>query len=292
MIVECTKCQRQYDVGNMAPGAKFLCQCATRVVVPEQGVQQRLMAKCSTCGAALAPGARSCAYCTSVISFEDHQLGDACPRCLARMLKGAHFCSACGTQIDAEVVTEASDLAGCPRCETKTLIARDVEMGRLVECTTCSGIWLAAKDLEKLIASHRESSEPTDNPPAPPQVGMRDVREEARSVKYLKCPKCENFMHRENFGRASGIIIDSCHAHGYWLDAFELESVLRFVQQGGLARGRAMESSESAWQAKQRASLPKLEPSWTHSGTSTGVYGSEGPDVLELVLKGVWSLIK
>jgi Zn-finger nucleic acid-binding protein len=43
-------------------------------------------------------------------------------------------------------------------------------------------------------------------------------------------------MHRRNYGKKSGVIIDICTEHGMWLDPGELERILSWVRQGGLAR--------------------------------------------------------
>jgi Zn-finger nucleic acid-binding protein len=39
-------------------------------------------------------------------------------------------------------------------------------------------------------------------------------------------------MHRRNFRKSSGVIIDRCTAHGTWLDADELEQIAGFILTG------------------------------------------------------------
>ncbi|RIL01515.1 MAG: hypothetical protein DCC71_17510 [Proteobacteria bacterium] len=41
-------------------------------------------------------------------------------------------------------------------------------------------------------------------------------------------------MHRKNYGRRSGVIVDWCGPHGTWLDADELEQIAGFIAGGGL----------------------------------------------------------
>ena len=41
-------------------------------------------------------------------------------------------------------------------------------------------------------------------------------------------------MHRKNYGKRSGVIVDWCGAHGTWLDADELEQIAAFIAGGGL----------------------------------------------------------
>jgi Zn-finger nucleic acid-binding protein len=54
----------------------------------------------------------------------------------------------------------------------------------------------------------------------------------AQAVCYRKCPVCEQFMHRRNFRKASGVIIDRCNEHGTWLDADELEQIAGYLASG------------------------------------------------------------
>jgi hypothetical protein len=41
-------------------------------------------------------------------------------------------------------------------------------------------------------------------------------------------------MHRKNYGKRSGVIVDWCGPHGTWLDADELEQIAHFIAGGGL----------------------------------------------------------
>ena len=40
-------------------------------------------------------------------------------------------------------------------------------------------------------------------------------------------------MHRRNYGRRSGVLVDTCRSHGIWFDPEELEAVLRWIRSGG-----------------------------------------------------------
>jgi hypothetical protein len=65
-------------------------------------------------------------------------------------------------------------------------------------------------------------------------------------------------MHRKNFARTSGIIVDWCGKHGTWLDADELEHIADFVHHGGLTEpeGGARPWSLPANEAIVEATLP------------------------------------
>jgi len=52
-------------------------------------------------------------------------------------------------------------------------------------------------------------------------------------------------MHRRNFARRSGVVVDTCAKHGVWFDAEELPQLIRWVQKVGLAKiQEAIQSAE------------------------------------------------
>ena len=66
--------------------------------------------------------------------------------------------------------------------------------------------------------------------------GRRELKEQR--VSYHPCIRCGTMMHRVNFARISGAIVDVCKPHGTFLDSGELQDVVRFIQNGGLERAR------------------------------------------------------
>ncbi len=74
-------------------------------------------------------------------------------------------------------------------------------------------------------------------------------------------------MHRHNFRDVSGVIIDSCNAHGIWLDPRELERLAAFVRSGGLERAKQHESKRLERRlAHQRKKLNNVHGRETLSG--------------------------
>lgn len=55
--------------------------------------------------------------------------------------------------------------------------------------------------------------------------------ENAEPVTYVACPRCGEIMARRNFGRTSGILVDTCKKHGIWLDRGELRRVVDHLAQ-------------------------------------------------------------
>lgn len=108
----------------------------------------------------------------------------------------------------------------------------------LLECASCDGTWLEADDFDRLCAQREQlaavagkpvekTQAATGSPPAP--------------VRYRPCPQCGKMMNRQNFGRLSGTIVDTCSGHGTFLDRGELHQVVTFILDGGFARMRQAE---------------------------------------------------
>ena len=234
MLVACSECHRQYDVGDLAPGSHVRCLCTRRIEVPAAKARQARMQHCSTCGGKLAENAKRCEYCDAAVSLADRGLGDACPECFARLPQGARYCSSCGVEIRPEAVLKHVSDQDCPRCEGTLAICEVEGQGRFTECTSCGGLWLDEVVFEELTRTRDRSSFAylfTRDEPSPQERPPEKVR-------YLPCPVCGELMNRRNFASRSGVILDWCRGHGLWFDANELERVLAFVEGGGLERQR------------------------------------------------------
>ena len=53
-------------------------------------------------------------------------------------------------------------------------------------------------------------------------------------------------MHRQNFARVSGVIVDTCKGHGVWFNQGELRRVVEFIRAGGMDRARDREKDGDA----------------------------------------------
>jgi multidrug efflux pump subunit AcrA (membrane-fusion protein) len=88
----------------------------------------------------------------------------------------------------------------------------------------------------------------------------------------------------------SGVVIDTCHQHGVWLDNQELSRIVQFIQSGGmeLARQRQEQERKHAEALKKMPVATELERSWQYGsgGGNTGRWTrpSPGSDLADQVV--------
>jgi len=111
----------------------------------------------------------------------------------------------------------------CPRCRDETFLRPD-EIGEtpVARCSRCDGVWVSRETFRRVREDIERQSEIAT------LLGPGEPFTEA-SVVYLRCPKCDGPMARTNFGRRSGVIVDSCPSHGLWFDCGELAAALEFT---------------------------------------------------------------
>ena len=198
---------------------------------------------CPNCGAPAAAEATSCAHCGS------RRASVACPECFGAVFAGSRHCAHCGSAL-ARAEPETLPPRRCPRCRAELAAVR-VGAHRLRECAGCGGVWADAAVFARLCAE-RDVPAAAPSPPARPQAPNAP----APPVRYLPCPECGALMHRLNFARVSGVIVDACRAHGTWLDHDELRRIVEFLRAGGLARTREHEREKLR---EERARLVEQE---------------------------------
>ncbi|MDH3744461.1 MAG: zf-TFIIB domain-containing protein [Acidobacteriota bacterium] len=98
---------------------------------------------------------------------------------------------------------------------------------------------------------------------------------------YRPCPVCGKLMNRQNYGRRSGVILDSCSEHGLWFDHGELETILRWVRDGGLARADELEHEKRREEVRARNHTGPVGPLF-ESAPAAGV-GASGVLVARLI---------
>ena len=183
--------------------------------------------RCPHCGAAADPKAPRCTYCKARLATV------SCPSCLALMFDSATFCQACGAR---RARAEQPAGARCPACRNG-LTSVAVGDTSLLECDKCDGIWLDAETFERIVSAREVQA-----------AVLHHVQQEPRAmetrVRYRPCLRCGTMMNRVNFARLSGTVVDVCKNHGTFLDRGELQSIVAFIQGGGIERARQAQIDE------------------------------------------------
>lgn len=172
------------------------------------------------------------------------------------MVKGASFCSSCGVKIAPATLAAAMLDHSCPRCR-EPLSARRAGNVEFAECRQCAGLWLHESTVQDLVADREKSAAPAIIQASVPRP-QPTTEVAGPQTFYIPCPVCGERMHRQNFARVSGIILDWCKGHGFWFDAEELDRVLTFVRNGGMAKAREREAQdlETGRRDLERRSMP------------------------------------
>jgi len=154
-----------------------------------------------------------------------------------------------------------------------------------LECPMCCGLFVASTELESLIADQKDQGDAAAASLTRPERASLMIED----VAYLKCPLCSTMMNRVNYGRLSGVIIDSCKEHGHWLDEGELEKIARWIATGGLVKLRQREMDELRAE-RERLSSAQSAPSGysapisiSERDSAFGLFGGTAGGVVRLL---------
>ena len=224
------------------------------------------IARCGSCGAPIPADAMQCPYCLSQVATV------ACPKCLGLVSLAAKHCPRCGTTVEVE----EHGLAGlkCPECK-QPLMKASLGGVDLSQCHRCGGVWLTRELFERVAADREERG--TVLGALPGDLAKGAIAPEV--VHYRPCPECARMMNRTNYGRISGVILDTCKEHGLWFDKDELRRVLEFIQKGGLDKSRERQIQELE-DRKRLAVTAQPIPSSEWEG---GLRSHSGPGLLDLL---------
>jgi len=234
---------------------------------------------CPMCGASAASDATLCGHCGARLATV------ACPSCFGLIFEGAKFCSHCGAKVERTEVA-ANDPRPCPRCRLN-LEAVKVGSASLLECGKCEGVWLDTATLQQICADREEQAAVLGMAAPLPAAEDRAIE----TVRYLRCPVCQDLMNRVNFANCSHVIVDVCAKHGTWFDRDELRKVIEFIRAGGMEKSRRREITE----LEQQRSLLKMDRigGTGVSGLSSGPTRYDGYDLaFSLVGEAVKLLLK
>ena len=187
---------------------------------------------CPNCGAGVESDRTVCQFCRTRLKT----IG--CPKCLGLMFVGSKFCEHCGAIAAPVEVSLEGSASQCPRCRERF---EELKIGNTLMrgCSRCDGLWLNVSTFERVCAERESQSAVLGF------LDRRTVRSQPLTkISYVPCPDCGQLMNRNNFAKASGVIVDLCKQHGVWFDADELPAIIEFIQKGGMELARQRERSE------------------------------------------------
>lgn len=161
-----------------------------------------------------------------------------CDSCGGPLAGPMTFCPSCGVRQDVNLrQIHFRDLGAdasmpCPHCVTPLdVIEFDIEPKvRIERCKTCYGTFFNPGELELLLDAQTNPLVWLD--PVQLQQIADDFRGE-REIIYRKCPMCAERMSHINFAGRSGVILDRCGTHGFWLEGSELRRLTEWWRAGG-----------------------------------------------------------
>ena len=117
----------------------------------------------------------------------------------------------------------------CPRCESD-LDPVEYDGVEVEVCSNCSGEWLHAGELEKIVERHDEVFTAQELASLEP-VNKEILTAENEDHDELDCPVCDGLqMEHFNYGDTSGIILHKCpECEGVWMDKDQLRKVEEVV---------------------------------------------------------------
>lgn len=219
---------------------------------------------CPNCGAAVESDRSLCEFCKTRLKTV------GCSKCLGLMFVGSKFCGHCGAIAAPLDISLGSSAGDCPRCRHE-LDQLQIDNIGLRACSKCDGLWVSVTTFETICADQERQSAVLSYLDHRTQRGVPLTK-----INYVPCPDCGQLMNRNNFAKASGVIVDICKQHGVWFDADELPSIIEFIQKGGMEKARQRERNELEQERdKLRDEQRRLAAQESRSGMDR-VFGDAG----------------
>lgn len=225
--------------------------------------------QCRNCGAALAPDATSCHYCTSPVGIV------RCGQCFQVSRSDSEFCTRCGTRLRAFAESAAASRP-CPACRRALVSGRAGEVA-VASCAACGGVWLDRSTFTHVCRERELQAALLTGPWS--QLGPATAPA-ATPQRYRPCPVCGKFMNRSNFARYSGIVLDTCRDHGTFFDPRELPALVAFLRDGGMDRARDREREALKEEQRRLSALRRISPTSAGHGAEDVVFRDSTLDVL------------
>lgn len=168
-------------------------------------------------------------------------MASICHHCSAPVDRRTGFCGYCRTRLELDLhgglegrLYEADSERICPHCDIKLdTIDLKIDKKFLIEkCSQCHGLFFDPGELEMLLERSVSNVFHVDQQQLN-QLQNKHFQARSKGFKYIKCPACQVIMNRVAFGYRSGVIVNHCKKHGFWLDEGELRQLQEWKKAGG-----------------------------------------------------------
>jgi len=221
-----------------------------------------------------------------------------CRFCSAPVDRRLGFCRYCDSRLELDLhgslagrLYEPDSIRTCPDCGS-SLDTVDLKVDKkfLIEkCRQCHGLFFDPGELEMLLAKSVSNVYRVDRQKLN-QLQNQSFRARNKKFKYRKCPACQVVMNRVAFGYRSGIIVDHCNKHGFWLDEGELRQLQEWKKAGGEMEQK---NRGKGFGHEPKAPLPDDEPPAKKSTntrfTTVSTRGRIGTEDVFDLLTGIFS---
>lgn len=269
IIVECNKCKHQYSLHEKRVGENFSCFCGNLLTVPSVKIHDAAVVRCTSCGGSRGKDKEPfCRYCGSSFTLHERDLNTICPHCMTRISSKAHFCHSCATPIVADTDDFIATNMPCPCCDGSNLHSRNMKSDafNVKECDRCAGLWLTADVFRHLEnKTQKEAASGVQAQATEHDYGRSEVINPENF--YKKCPQCHVVMHRRNYAKSSGIVVDVCAKHGMWFDIHELDEILNFIRSGLLLKQQEKSARLAKLETKKAKTAPMQGTNPSHNST-------------------------
>ncbi|MBF0264148.1 MAG: zf-TFIIB domain-containing protein [Gammaproteobacteria bacterium] len=163
-----------------------------------------------------------------------------CQSCSAPLPANSNRCVYCQVRNDVDLhhkynfsSTEKESTRICPGCQTNlTTINVGIKEPLYIErCSSCFGLFFDPGEIDDFI---KQSVSGVFNINQEHLNNInKDRYQKNKKITYKRCPECQEFMQRKNFGQRSGIVVDRCRNHGVWLESGEITHLMEWHKAGG-----------------------------------------------------------
>lgn len=224
----------------------------------------------------------------------------SCISCSAPLPAPSNVCTYCGRRNDVDLhgihkytVVKPDAERPCPRCNIPLHTINLKSDGRffIERCDRCMGLFFDPGELDALLSESVTNVFEIDRKrlnEMNKELYQRDNEQgDTRQAFYVKCPICQGFMQRKNFGAMSGVIVDRCQRHGVWLDGGELKRLMEWKKAGGQLLHTKMAQDTSA-EVTKKARSDYLSGRVNDAGAvqrPEDIWGAEGDDLMTTVFR-------